>query len=101
MRSFKLVFNSAMVQNTETKAYHPVDDLQVQLWLSEGNTLEPAETPEEIAARELQEINAAAEAYLASTDKWAIREFETGKSQPDGVKAMRASKRLEVNNGTN
>ena len=40
---------------------------------------------------EQEKINAEARAYLASTDKWAIRLIETGVPMPEGVAEARAA----------
>ena len=76
------------IGNTDWQAY--------QQWLSEGNTPEPAETAEEIATREQQEINASAIAYLAETDWYLLRQLDGGVAMTAKMKAERAKRRLEV-----
>jgi|TARA_R110000823_G_scaffold207721_1_gene338248 hypothetical protein len=75
-------------ENMDWRAY--------QQWLSEGNTPEPAETAEEIATREQQEINASAIAYLAETDWYLLRQLDGGVAMTAKMKAERAKRRLEV-----
>ena len=41
-------------------------------------------------------INEAAQAYLASTDWYSIREVEGGKAMPSDVKTKRAAERAKV-----
>ena len=41
-------------------------------------------------------INQEARAYLKTTDEWAIREWETAKPMPDGMRALRAEARAKV-----
>tara|TARA_R110000803_G_scaffold102822_1_gene170937 strand:- start:20 stop:325 length:306 start_codon:yes stop_codon:yes gene_type:complete len=67
-----------------------------QQWLSDGNTPEPAETPEEIATREQQETNASAIAYLTETDWYLLRQLDGGVAMTAEMKAERAKRRLEV-----
>ena len=67
-----------------------------QLWLSDGNTPEPAETTEEIATREQEETNASAIAYLAETDWYLLRKLDGGVAMTAEMKAERAKRRLEV-----
>lgn len=80
-------------------------DINIELFLSHGdgwratNIMPPAiewmyNMIDVVADMEKQRaINAEVENYLAQTDKWAIREFETGKPQPPGVKEKRAEMR--------
>lgn len=72
------------------------DYAEYQEWLQEGNTPEPAQTPEEIAAEAQEAINTEARTYLASTDWYVIRYQETGVAVPEEVTTKRASARMQV-----
>lgn len=53
---------------------------------------EPELSPEEVQ----QEINEEAEAYLAATDKWIIREMDNGVPCPEHIKVAREQARLRI-----
>jgi len=55
-----------------------------------------AATPAANAAEAQATLNQKHRAYLASTDFFAIREYEGGKAMPNNIKDARAAARLEI-----
>ena len=67
----------------------------VKVWL-ESNTPEPEFTVEEIAIQEQDTINSEARQYLASTDWYITRQFESGVEVPKDILEKRKEARLKV-----
>ena len=72
---------------------HCADVLQ---WIAEGNTPAPQYTDAEIAANTQAETNATSRAYLASTDWYATRKYETGVAIPADVTTAREAARSAI-----
>ncbi len=69
----------------------------IQEWIAEGNTPEVAYTQEQLVdyihSKEVQE----ALGYLAKTDWYVVRKFETGTEEPNEIKVKRTEARIIAN----
>jgi len=72
------------------------DCQDVLAWIAEGNTPAPEFTDAEIAANTQAETNATSRAYLASTDWYATRKYETGVAIPADVTTAREAARSAI-----
>ena len=72
------------------------DCADVLQWIAEGNTPAPEYTDAEIAANTQAETNATSRAYLASTDWYATRKYETGVAIPADVTTAREAARSAI-----
>jgi len=72
------------------------DCADVLTWIAEGNTPAPEFTDAEIAANAQELTNATSRAYLASTDWYATRKYETGVAIPADVTTAREAARSAI-----
>ena len=72
------------------------DYVLVAEWIAEGNTPAPEFTDAEIAANTQAELNVTSRAYLASTDWYATRKYETGVAIPADVTTAREAARSAI-----
>ena len=72
------------------------DCADVLQWIAEGNTPAPEYTDAEIVANTQAETNATSRAYLASTDWYATRKYETGVAIPADVTTAREAARSAI-----
>ena len=72
------------------------DCSDVLAWIAEGNTPAPQYTDAEIAANAQELTNATSRAYLASTDWYATRKYETGVAIPADVTTAREAARSAI-----
>ena len=72
------------------------DCADVLAWIAEGNTPAPEFTDAEIAANTQAELNVTSRAYLASTDWYATRKYETGVAIPADVTTAREAARSAI-----
>ena len=73
-----------------------IDCQTVLAWIAEGNTPAPEFTDAEITSNAQELTNITSRAYLASTDWYASRKIDTGKSIPADILTARAAARAAI-----
>ena len=68
----------------------------VLAWIAEGNTPAPEFTDADITSNAQELTNITSRAYLASTDWYASRKIDTGKSIPADILTARAAARAAI-----
>ena len=88
MKKFKLTLAPDSVQNTITKAFHPLSDRSYIEWLAEGNTPDPAETEDEEKNRLLLSLRDERNRLLRESDAMMLEDWPRG-GATDKIKAYR------------
>jgi hypothetical protein len=96
--SCKLQTSGWLINDTMSVPNDPAnrDCADVLAWIAEGNTPAPEFTDAEIAANAQELTNATSRAYLASTDWYATRKYETGVAIPADIDTARAEARAAI-----